>query len=298
LRFKVFNIGGRQLKKTKSLPLVSVIIPAYNRGWIIRDAIDSALNQKVFREFEVIVVDDGSIDDTPEILRSYQDRIMVLNQSNRGVSAARNKGVDAASGELIAFLDSDDKWLPQKLLVQVDFFSQHPDALICQTDELWIRNQLRINPKKRHKKPSGDIFESSLRLCLVSPSAVMMKKKLFYSVGRFDESLPACEDYDLWLRIGCRHPVYLIGRQLVVKRGGHPDQLSAARGLDQFRIRSLSKILDSGILNPMQSDAAVKTLADKCAVYSLGCRKRGRIDEAGYYHRLTQKYLKSADAPF
>ena len=268
---------------------VSVIIPTYNRGWIVRDAIDSVLGQ-TYADFELIVVDDGSSDRTPPILDAYGDRLRVIRQANRGVSAARNRGIGESSGTLIALLDSDDIWLPKKLAVQVDFFKRNPAALICQTEEIWIRNGLRVNPGKRHRKPSGMIFERSLELCLVSPSAVMVRRELFEKVGLFDESLPACEDYDLWLRVGCRFPVHLIDRPLTIKRGGHEDQLSRQSSLDKYRIRSLVKLIESARLTPIQRNAAVIALRKKCAVYATGCLKRGRLEEALHYTSLSRKY--------
>ena len=271
-------------KKTR----VSVIIPTYNRGWIIKEAIDSVLSQD-YRDFELIVVDDGSTDNTDDILNSYREDIIVFRQKNQGVSAARNRGLAEASGRFIAFLDSDDLWLPQKLSRQVEFFNKNPDAQICQTEETWIRKGVRVNPKKRHKKPWGMIFEPSLALCLVSPSAVMIRRSLFEKVGGFDETLPACEDYDLWLRISCRYPVYLIDTPLIIKRGGHNDQLSASSGLDKFRIKSLNKIIESDLLSKNQYEAAVKTLKQKCMIYAAGCRKRGREDEALYYMSLAER---------
>lgn len=272
---------------------VSVIIPTYNRGWIVRDAIDSALGQ-TYADFELVVVDDGSTDRTPQILDAYGERLRVIRQTNRGVSAARNRGIGASSGPLIALLDSDDIWLPGKLSVQVDFFKKNPAALICQTEEIWIRNGLRVNPGKRHRKSSGMIFERSLELCLVSPSAVMFRRTLLEKVGLFDESLPACEDYDLWLRVGCRFPVHLIDKPLTIKRGGHEDQLSRRPSLDRYRIRSLLKLIEAGRLTPAQRDAAVVALRKKCTVYANGCLKRGRLDEALHYTTLSRKYHLSS----
>jgi glycosyltransferase involved in cell wall biosynthesis len=270
-------------------PLVSVIIPTYNRGWVLREAIDSVLAQE-FKDFELIVVNDGSTDDTGQILEAYGQDLMILRQTNRGVSAARNRGIAAAKGRLIAFLDSDDLWLPRKLSSQVDFFNSNPAALINQTEEIWIRNGVRVNPKTRHHKFSGMIFEQSLALCLVSPSAVMMKRSLFDEVGLFDEDLPACEDYDLWLRISWRYPVHLIETPLIVKRGGHGDQLSKAPGLDKFRIQALKKVIEGGQLEPDARRAAVRTLQEKCTIFAGGCRKRDKDDEAKYYEKLADRY--------
>jgi glycosyltransferase involved in cell wall biosynthesis len=270
-------------------PEVSVIIPTYNRAWVLREAIDSVLAQD-FNDFELIVVDVGSTDDTGQILDSYDQDLTVLRQSNRGVSAARNRGIDAAAGRLIAFLDSDDLWLPRKLTAQVNFFKSNPAAVINQTEEIWIRNGVRVNPKTRHHKFSGMIFEKSLALCLVSPSAVMMKRSLLEEVGLFDEDLPACEDYDLWLRISWRYPVDLIETPLIIKRGGHADQLSQASGLDRFRIQSLKKNIENRQLDEGSCRAAVRTIKEKCAIYAGGCRKRGKKDEARYYEELADSY--------
>lgn len=278
------------MESGKTNPSVSVVIPTFNRGWTLRAALDSVLAQ-TWRDFELIVVDDGSTDNTSEILHSYGPVVKVVRQDNAGVSAARNKGVQSAGGEFIAFLDSDDRWLPDKLSVQVDFFNSQPEAVICQTEEIWIRNGKRVNPKKVHKKPSGRIFEASLALCLVSPSAVMLRRSFFNAIGGFDETLPACEDYDLWLRIGSRYPVYLIETPLVVKNGGHADQLSRMPGLDRYRIKAIEKLLATEGLTGSRRTAAIKMLKKKTAIYAGGCRKRGKKKEALYFENLMSPYL-------
>ena len=275
--------------KSNQYLFVSVILPTYNRYAFVGQAIDSVLNQ-TYTDYELIVVDDGSTDNTPALLYQYGDRINVIRQENRGVSAARNSGIRSASGNAIALLDSDDYWLPKKLEEQVAFFEAHPDALICQTEELWFRNGKRVNPKKRHRKPSGMIFEKSLPLCLVSPSAVMIRKLLLDEVGLFDETLPACEDYDLWLRIAWRYPVYLIDAPLIVKQGGHADQLSGMPELDKYRIQALLKILKHDGLSEKQRHAAQAMLEKKCRIYANGCQKRGRVEEAAHYLALHRLY--------
>ena len=272
------------MKQRVEKPLVSVIIPTHNRGWCLNDAVDSVFSQ-TYGTYELIVVDDGSSDDTQERLSRY-DNMTVLTQPNRGVSAARNRGIASSKGELIAFLDSDDIWLPEKLSAQVDFFRRHPEAEICQTQENWIRNGKRMNPGRRHAKNSGFFFQRSLGLCLVSPSAVMIRKRLFSMVGLFDETLPVCEDYDLWLRINAAIPIFLIDEPLIIKRGGHADQLSSNVGLDKYRIQSIKKLLESGILSHDQREAAVFVLQQKCQIYAAGCKKRGKLKEMAYYHHL------------
>ena len=269
---------------------VSVILPTFNRAWIVREAVDSVLNQD-FAGFELIVVDDGSTDETPRILESYGDTLTMICQSNRGVSAARNSGIRAAGGDLIAFLDSDDYWREGKLARQVDYFWQNPDMMICQTEEIWIRHGKRVNPKRRHRKREGMIFQACLPLCLISPSAVMMRRRLFDRVGLFDENLPACEDYDFWLRVACDYPVGLIDEPLLVKRGGHQDQLSRMPQLDKYRISALVKILESGRLNDADRRAAADMLHQKSRIYGNGCIKRGRPEEATYYFSLTEQFL-------
>jgi glycosyltransferase involved in cell wall biosynthesis len=271
-------------------PLVSVIIPTYNRGWILKEAIESVQSQ-TYKNFELIIVDDGSTDNTQDILEKFKEELIVIRQTNKGVSAARNKGVVFSRGTFISFLDSDDLWKPEKLANQVAFFVSNPEIHICQTDEIWIRKGKRVNPKKYHQKPSGMIYIPSLSLCLVSPSAVMMKKTIFQSVGGFDETFPVCEDYDLWLRIGCRYPVPLIEQKLVIKRGGHEDQLSRSPGLDKYRIMALKKNLEIGNLTSFQYRKTVDILKEKCRVYSEGCFKRGKEKEGTYFKNLVERYL-------
>jgi len=269
---------------------VSVVIPSYNRARKLLRAISSVLYQ-TFTHSEVIVVDDGSDDGTAECLKPLMGHIKYIRHAdNMGVSASRNRGIKASRYPFIAFLDSDDYWLPEKLSTQMGFFKQNPEAVACQTEEIWIRKGFRVNPGKRHLKPSGEIFVPSLTLCLVSPSAVVLKRSLLDEVGLFDEDLPACEDYDLWLRISCRYPIHLIPRPLVVKEGGYPDQLSAnLKGLDLFRIKALVKLLKGGHLTDAQLQATLRELAIKCQIYGSGCLRRGRKEEGEYYLRLPEK---------
>ncbi len=272
-----------------AMPEVSVIIPTFNRSTMLQRALQSVLEQD-YQNFEVIVVDDGSSDNTINRIPTGKIVKLLVHPSNRGVSAARNTGIRYCSGRYVAFLDSDDYWLPGKLNRQTAFFNTNPSSVACQTDERWIRRGKRVSPRKRHKKPSGDIFERSLELCLVSPSSVMLKKSLFDEVGLFDEMLPACEDYDLWLRIACRHPIHLIPEELSVREGGRQDQLSASfAGMDLFRIRSLVKLLHYSPLNPQQRKAVIETLARKSKIYADGCMKRGRVEEAEFFQSLPNR---------
>lgn len=278
------------------MAVVSVIIPTFNRAQKVVRAITSVLDQS-FIDFEIIVVDDGSTDGTRQTVEQFGSRVRYLGHTtNLGVSAARNTGIKNSNGPFIAFLDSDDHWLPEKLEVQTEFFETNPNALACQTEEIWIRKGHRVNPQKKHLKPSGDIFVPSLKLCLVSPSAVMLKRSLFADIGLFDEDLPACEDYDLWLRLSCRHPVYLIRKPLIIKEGGHSDQLSSRYpGMDRFRIKALVKLIRSGRLNEEQLMATRKELALKCRIYGNGCIKRGKVEKGEYYLQLPERIMHTVD---
>jgi glycosyltransferase involved in cell wall biosynthesis len=269
---------------------VSIIIPTYNRAKLLPEAIDSVLKQ-TFRDLELIVVDDGSTDETAQILQDYDSNIQVIRQHNQGVSAARNRGILHADGELIAFLDSDDLWKPRKLKVQVEYMRAHPEVMICQTEEIWMRRGARVNPGKKHKKYSGWFFENMLPLCIVSPSAVIMRRELFAHVGMFDESLPVCEDYDLWLRVGLYYPIMLIEEPLIIKRGGHENQLSQKYwGIDRFRVQSLQKLLDNERLTDKQRIAVMKELTKKCRILTNGCLKRGKKKNAQYFREVVEQY--------
>ncbi|MDL2226129.1 glycosyltransferase family 2 protein [Deltaproteobacteria bacterium OttesenSCG-928-M10] len=255
-------------------PLISVIIPAFNREAVVGRAVNSVLAQD-YPHFELIVVDDGSTDNTGALLAPLAEsgRLKYFKQANRGVSAARNRGLREAGGRFIAFLDSDDEWLPGKLSAQAAYFQENPGSLIVQTQERWIRNGRRVNPKFKHLKKAGDIFLESVELCLISPSAVMLRRELLDEVGLFDEELAAAEDYDLWLRVLARHPAGLIDRELVIRYGGHDDQLSAGPGLDRFRVMALEKILREPLSRERRL-AVEKEMARRRAIYENGRLRR------------------------
>ncbi len=269
---------------------VSVIIPTYNRLTKVKDAIDSVLSQ-TYRDFALWVVDDGSTDGTAEALRAFGKRIRYISQDNRGVSAARNLGMRVSRGKYVAFLDSDDLWEPKKLEIQVGCMEANPQFPLCFTDEVWIRKGARVNPKKRHAKYSGWIFEKCLPLCIISPSSALMKRSLFDEIGGFDETLPVCEDYDFWLRVTCRYPVLFIDKKLIVKRGGYADQLSTRSwGNDRYRVMALEKLLHSQDLKAEEKRLASGELVRKCHILSRGFSKRGKQEEARRYEELAKRY--------
>jgi glycosyltransferase involved in cell wall biosynthesis len=271
---------------------ISVIIPAWNRASRLARALQSVFAQHL-PPAEVIVVDDGSTDDTQYLVHSHFPEAHYLYQPHNGVSSARNAGIQAASGDWIAFLDSDDRWQPEKLELQAEHIQTHPEYKICHCDEIWIRNGQRVNPKKKHAKRGGNIFRHCLPLCVISPSAVMIQRDLFTEIGLFDEHLPACEDYDLWLRICALHPVLYIDKPLIIKEGGHSDQLSRHHwGMDRFRVHALEKILASNTLDAANHAAALTMLMEKLAIVIKGAVKHGNHELLESYREKQLRYCR------
>ncbi len=258
---------------------ISVIIPVFNRAAMVMEAVRSVACQSRPAD-EIIVVDDGSDDGSGEAAAGMSG-VALVKQRNMGISSARNSGIRAASGHYIAFLDSDDLWEKDKLLLQERFMDAHPEVPLCHTDERWIRNGKRVNPKEYHRKEGGFLFLRSLERCLISPSAVMIRRDLFPVCGLFDESLAVCEDYDLWLRIAARYPAGFIDMPLTIKRGGHADQLSRKlKKMDLYRLRALEKVIRSGWLCASYKNAAVAKAGEKADIIIKGYAKRGRKKEA------------------
>jgi glycosyltransferase involved in cell wall biosynthesis len=273
-----------------SNPAISVIIPTYNRAAYLGIAIDSVLNQ-TFSDFELIVVDDGSTDDSESIVMEREGIIFVRMDENAGVSQARNIGIEKARGELICFLDSDDSWAKDKLELQYSCMNSQQKPAACYTDEIWIRNGRRVNSGKRHQKYSGEILKYCLPLCIISPSSIMIRKKVLDDIGVFDETLPACEDYDLWLRLAARHSVEFISQKLIIKTGGHSDQLSRKYdAMDGFRVYAIDKLLSQACLDENIRKLAIEILIAKCGILLNGCIKRDYKDQAKIYSDLIGKY--------
>lgn len=237
-----------------------------------------------YRDKEIIVVDDGSMDGSADELLGLSLRYVW--KENGGISSARNLGISLSKGDHIAFLDVDDLWKKDKLSTQVRLMAEKASP-VSYTDEIWIHNGKWLNQGHRHRKYSGLIYQHCLPLCIISPSSAVIDRRVFDQVGLFDESLPVCEDYDMWLRITCRYPVLFVNKQLIIKHGGHADQLSRRfEAMDRFRIKSLVKILSQGILTPGQRALTLAELRRKCAIYVTGAEKRGRLEEAAEYAML------------
>lgn len=302
------------MDRPSSKNLISVIVPTYNRAELLPRALKSIQLQKSV-EWECVVVDDGSTDSTSRVMQTFLEdqRFSYFVISRAGVSAARNRGLQIAKGQYIAFLDSDDEWMPHKLSEQL-MYMQNGNWKIAQTREFWIRNGVRVNPPMYCEKFEGDLFAASLERCMITPSSVMMHRTLFEEYGVFDERLPACEDYDLWLRITAFTSVGLVDMVGLTRYGGHADQLSSSVAqLDRYRICALFKVLGVDQTLPGATFPTVQKapyyqasiekqqqtwelLQKKLLHYSKGCRKHGRIEDVEYINRCLQQLRETTGA--
>lgn len=279
------------------LPFFSVIIPAYNREHFLRIAIDSVLYQ-TWQDYELIIVDDGSTDQTSALVSGVKTvlspdmraRVRYVYQDNAGPAAARNTGIRCARGLWIAFLDSDDRWLRDKLSVVARAIGAYPAISVFHTQEIWYRNGALLPQKSHHKKPHGDVFAQMCHSCCIGVSTVVMRAQVFAQAGMFNEEFLACEDYELWLRVSQRYVVFLVSQWLTIKEGGHMGQQSKKyEAMDSFRIRALALLLEHADLTRQQYAVAARELTVKTAIYVQGCRKRGKIREA----QSAQKALRA-----
>ncbi len=275
--------------------MISIVIPTYNRAYCLGRAIESVMAQTKQPD-ELIIVDDGSTDDTHEIVKQLTPKatfpIHLLRTTNKGAAAARNVGIRYASGDILCFLDSDDWWDKQKIEMQLEKMLGNPDTIISHTKEVWFRKGKRVNQKKKHTPGNGFIFSACLKMCVVGMSTVMVKRDFFDRYGLFDESLPCCEDYDLWLRAAHEQPFLLVDHALTLKEGGRADQLSVLHrmGMDRYRIQSLCNLLERDALSDKQYQKTLVELRRKCTIYGKGCIKHGREKEGRRYLSLQEKY--------
>ncbi len=261
---------------------ISVVIPTYNRYEVLKRALTSVFAQ-THSPSEVIVIDDGSRDETAKILQDFPS-IIYRYQNNSGVSSARNLGISLCSHEWIAFLDSDDAWHEAKLALHVSLHAAEKELLFSYTDELWIRDGKEVKIPKKFQKHSGEVFSQCLSHCIIAPSSVLIHKNLFEEIGVFDENLEVCEDYDLWLRLTCKHKVGLVEQKMTIKYGGHEDQLSMKYwGMDRFRVIALEKLLAHHI----REDEVREMLVQKYTILLQGAKKHQKLeDEKLYKERL------------
>ena len=276
---------------------ISVIIPVFNRVKLIARCINSVINQ-TYPVNEIIVVDDGSNDGTYDLIRKNFPQVISIYQENKGVSNARNVGIQSAKSKWIAFLDSDDEWLPNKIEKQISFIKKNPLYKVCHSDEIWIRDDVRVNPMKKHRKYGGDIYKKCLPLCVISPSSIIIHKDIFNDVGLFDKNLPVCEDYDLWLRICSKYEVLFLDQKLVKKYGGHDDQLSKKYwGMDRYRVIALEKMIDNPLLSLDNRIATINMTIRKVKILQKGYEKHEHQKEANeMYEKLVK--LESLNAKY
>lgn len=266
------------------MPGVSVIIPTHNRRELLSRAVESVLRQE-FRDLELIVVDDASRDGSREYLLSLSEkdarlRPLFLERHLGRPGAVRNRGVREARAPLVAFLDSDDRWLPEKLRLQLPF---HLDSgvRITHTRERWLRNGKRVSQRGQNHRREGDIFQDALKKCIIGPSTVLLHRDLLEEQGGFDEQLEVAEDYELWLRVTAVERVGYLDNELTEKHAGHGDQLSERYGqIEGFRIDALRGLLLRELLPPERRLPAAEELARKLSIFAMGARKRGRESEA------------------
>jgi glycosyltransferase involved in cell wall biosynthesis len=273
--------------------MVTIIVPSYNRLIPLKNAIDSVFSQK-YCQYQLIVVDDGSTDGTQEYVQGLTEsnNVDYLLLPHSGLPGkVRNAGARLATGEYLAFLDSDDLWLPEKLSRQIAFFAECPEIPICHTREIWKRGERIVSQDGQKHRRSGYIFPDALKKCVIGPSTALMRRELFEEIGGFREDLEIAEDYELWLRITARYPVGYIDEPLVIKQGGEPDQLSGKYGqIEIFRIKALLLNLEAGNFQGEQHELAAGELVRKCRIYVRGCEKRGKHEEARRYREIAQRY--------
>jgi hypothetical protein len=278
------------------MPRVSVVIPTYNRRELLRRAVSSVLRQEL-SDLELIVVDDASADGTGEYLLSLaaEDprlRPLLLERHLGAPGAVRNRGVEAAGASLVAFLDSDDRCLPEKLRLQVPFH-QAAGVRVSHTREVWLRNGREISQRGQKHRREGDLFAYGLKKCIIGPSTVLLDRELLLEHGGFDESLEVAEDYELWLRITARERVGYLDSELTEKHAGHGDQLSERYGrIEGFRIEALRKVITQGLLPDSRAPEARRELSRKLCIYAVGARKRGRENEAAALEREAERWIE------
>jgi glycosyltransferase involved in cell wall biosynthesis len=281
--------GHGALNERRNMPKVSVVIPTYDRAHFLDDAIRSVLAQ-TFDDFELIIVDDGSTDNTREVVNSFEDsRIKYIYQENRGVSAAYNSGILASSSEFIAFLDSDDLWLPQKLELQVKLLDSRPDvALVCSDGYIFDNRTnstlgrfwrgvpfgYRVDPQRASREPLKEMLFWG---CFITESLVMVRREVFNEVGGYDESLRDHVDWDMYVRVCQRFAIETIDTPLAKKRKHEANLSSNFDLLYKGAEIVLNKAIHSYSLKPDELSILRRRLARTLFRYGRGLVERGRI---------------------
>jgi len=258
---------------------VSVVIPTYNRYELLKRALRSVSSQTLPPD-EIVVVDDGSTDNTRKIQEEFPN-IRYIYQENGGVASARNRGIEVARYELIAFLDDDDVWDERKLEIQLPY---HDDYAVTFCDECWIRNEKEIRVPKKYAKFDVVDFTQILSHTIIAPSSLMVHREVFEHVGVFDTSLKVCEDYDLFLRMAREYPLKFIDEKLIRKHAGHPNQLGFTPHLDRYRVEALKKHLPH--------PKVIYELTKKYKILLKGASKNNDSKNSIYYERQLKELEK------
>ncbi len=280
-------------------PLISVIIPRHERPLLTEEALQSVINQS-YRPLEILIGDDGSSALSRQRLNDFVNAL----PPQTGLSfklpqwphcgcpgAVRNRCAEMAQGQWLAFLDSDDLWLPQKLEKQYSLHAADQNLLFSHTREEWRRNGRLVSQKGQKHLREGNIFSHALTKCIIGPSTVMMSRQLYMDTGGFRNDMEIAEDYEYWLRITSHCPVGYLNEALTVKRAGHGEQLSEKYGhIEIFRIRGLKTLVEQGFFDAIRQKEAKAELARKCLVYSRGCFKRGKDEEGRRYEEMARRY--------
>lgn len=254
---------------------ISVIITTCNRPHWLQRALNSVRSQTTLPH-EIIVINDGADHATRCYLNAQTD-ITIKHGQQRGISAARNLGLHIASGDWVAFLDDDDAWQPHKLKQQIIAIKQHPYHLWCHTGEAWYRGNRRVKQPRYLKSGGGWIYNRCLTRCAVSPSSVMIDRAWLTDIGGFDERLPACEDYALWLRLSQRQPIVYIDAPLTLKYADHGPQLSRQyRAMDAWRVFALLHMLWHEALSEAEWRDTRMMLKQKLHLLKKGAQKYKR----------------------
>ncbi len=273
---------------------ISVVVPVHNRQTMMERAIASVVNQS-HKAAEIIVVDDASTPIVRETMnREMRRHVKIVTLSERGgVSAARNAGIRKASSKWIALLDSDDEWTKKKLENQLSYLRKRPFFETVQCEEIWIRKGKRVNRCSRHRKEQGWIWKKCVEMCAISPSGVLIRKDIFNRIGYFQEEFPACEDYEIWLRLSRHMPVGLNPEPDLIKYGGHDDQLSRRYpAMDRFRVAALLKALEAES-DPAYRDIIVKDIKRRLLILYNGAKKRNKTGPAWAFEEVLSEVSKN-----
>lgn len=297
------------------MPRVSVVLPTYNRRETIAEALESVLSQTC-RERDVVIIDDGSTDGTaaylfarfgaqpraqeilnemsPAAMRPFShafsvdgSTILYHYQSNRGLSAARNRGIATSRSRYIAFIEADDTWDPRHLEIHLRFHLEHPSAMVSYVGEMPAAS---TRARAARALPSGWIFEHVLAGSPICISSVFLNRSAIDACGAFDENLEACEDYDLWLRLATRSPIYHLGGAFVLRRSPRRDGTARAWSAEKFRAYALEKAFQGGHLNGHQRLSVAEEIVRKCERLVEGYRRTKSDERASFYERKRKRY--------